>query len=125
MRFKKVQKRNPLEPDEPRKFYATPANLGTITLTDLANRISRSSSLTRGDVLNVLSNFLDEIPGYLKDGKSVQLGEFGTLRLSFSSKGVDTIDEVTAHLVTKTRVLFTPSTSFKNDLRLIRYEEHV
>ena len=36
---------------------------------------------------NVLSNFVDRLLSYLRDGFSVQLSEFGTMRLTLSSEG--------------------------------------
>ncbi|MCC8145485.1 MAG: HU family DNA-binding protein, partial [Bacteroidales bacterium] len=113
----------PLDRQAAPKFYATPVNSGKVTLDDLSNRIARSSSLTRGDILNVLSNFLDEMPEYLKDGKSVQLGDFGTVRLSFSSEGVDTLEEVNASLIKNIRVIFTPNIKLKEELRRTPFEE--
>ncbi|MDR2920970.1 MAG: HU family DNA-binding protein [Tannerella sp.] len=123
MRFKKIPKMNPQDRQVPPKFYASPVNSGKITLDDLANRISRSSSLTRGDILNVLSSFLDELPEYLKDGKSVQLGDFGTVRLSFSSDGADTAENVNASLIKNVKVIFTPNVKLKDELRRTPFEE--
>lgn len=123
MKFKKTPKKNPQDREAPPKFYATPVNSGKVTLDDFANRIARSSSLTRGDIINVLSNFLDEMPEYLKDGKSVQLGDFGTVRLSFSSQGADTVDEVNASLIKDVRVIFTPNVKLKDELKRTPFEE--
>ncbi|MDR2919977.1 MAG: HU family DNA-binding protein [Tannerella sp.] len=123
MKYKKIQKLNPQDLTALAKYYASPVNSGKVTLDDLANRIARSSSLTRGDILNVLSNFLDELPEYLKDGKSVQLGDFGTVRLSFSSQGVDTEEEVNASLIKGVRVIFTPNVKLKDELNRTSFEE--
>ena len=69
------------------KFYANPVNLGHKSLDDIARDIAGRSSLTRGDVSNVLYNFIDCLPHYLRDGFSIQLGEFGSMRVTLSSKG--------------------------------------
>jgi hypothetical protein len=37
-------------------------NEGKFSLCDFAGEIEGRSSLTRGDILNVLENFLDELP---------------------------------------------------------------
>lgn len=122
MKYRVRPRKNPRDEDAPIKFYAAPVSSGRVSLMELADRIARSSSLTRGDIENVLSNFLDELPEYLKDGKSVQLGEFATVRLSFSSEGVDSADEVNASLIRGTRVIFTPSTNLKKELSLTHFE---
>ena len=87
MKIKLQKKKNPQKRTE-EKFYANPVNLGKKTLRDIAHDIAGRSSLTRGDIENVLSNFMDCLPHYLRDGFSVQLGEFGTMRLTLSSEGL-------------------------------------
>lgn len=123
MKYKKKQRKNPQRPDEDGKFYAAPVSSGKTTINELSSRIERNSSLSKGDILNVISNFLDELPDYLKDGKSVQLGDFGTFRLSFSSEGVDNPEQVNASLIKKTRIIFTPSSKLKHQLSNVSFEE--
>ena len=123
MKYKKMSKKNPMNRDLPPKYYAVPVSSGNVTLDTLASRIERLSSLSKGDILNVLSGFLEEMPEYLKDGKSVKLGDFGTMRLSFSSEGVDTEEEVNAGLIKEIRVIFTPGVKLKDELKRTSFEE--
>jgi len=123
MKYKKVLKSNPRDLGAKKKCYAIPVNKGTLTVAEFANIIATRSSLTRGDVLNVLSNYMDELPFYLKMGKSVQLGDFGTLRLSFSSDGAENPDDFTAYNIIDVRVIFTPSNALKQALKNIHFEE--
>ena len=67
----------------------TQLTLGHKSLDDIARDIAGRSSLTRGDVSNVLYNFIDCLPHYLRDGFSIQLGEFGSMRVTLSSKGAE------------------------------------
>ncbi len=80
MKIKLIERRKPGTKTGPGKFYASPVNVGKKTLRDIAHDIAGRSSLTRGDIENVLANFMDCLPHYLRDGFSVQLGEFGTMR---------------------------------------------
>src|SRR5690554_1244605 len=89
MKYRLIQKANPLEPDSKRKWYASPIKSGTINNYQLSKGIASKSSMTRGAVLNVIENLVDEIPRYLTEGYSVNLNNLGTLRLSLSSKGVN------------------------------------
>ena len=57
MRIKLVKRKNPMKKSE-EKYYANPVNLGKKTLKDIAKDIAGRSSLTRGDIENVLSNFI-------------------------------------------------------------------
>ena len=120
MKIKMVQRKNPQKKSEV-KYYASPVNAGKKTLRDIAHDIAGRSSLTRGDIENVLSNFMDCLPHYLRDGFSVQLGEFGTMRLTLSSEGATTEKAFKTETI-KPRVTFTPGVELKAALRDNSYE---
>ena len=120
MKIKMVQRKNPQKKSEV-KYYASPVNAGKKTLRDIAHDIAGRSSLTRGDIENVLSNFIDCLPHYLRDGFSVQLGEFGTMRLTLSSEGAATVKAFKTETI-KPRVTFTPGVELKAALRENSYE---
>ena len=120
MKIKMVQRKNPQKKSEV-KYYASPVNAGKKTLRDIARDIAGRSSLTRGDIENVLSNFIDCLPHYLRDGFSVQLGEFGTMRLTLSSEGAATVKAFKTETI-KPRVTFTPGVELKAPLRENSYE---
>ena len=120
MRFKLVQKKNPQKREEV-KFYANPVNVGHKSLDDIARDIAGRSSLTRGDVSNVLYNFIDCLPHYLRDGFSIQLGNFGSMRVTLSSKGAETEKAFKTETI-KPRLVFTPGTELKRELAANSYE---
>ena len=111
MKIRLVPKKNPQKREEV-KFYANPVNLGHKSLDDIARDIAGRSSLTRGDVSNVLYNFIDCLPHYLRDGFSIQLGEFGSMRVTLSSKGAEKEEDFKTATI-KPRVVFTPGTELK------------
>ncbi|MDR2407251.1 MAG: HU family DNA-binding protein [Bacteroidales bacterium] len=123
MKYRVIERGNPLKPAEPKKKYASSVNTGKFTVKQLAKEISGRSSLTRGDVENVLNNFIDELPTFLKLGLSVKLGEFGTLRLNLVSEGVEADKEFTADKIKGAKVIFTPSVELKESLKDITFEE--
>ena len=120
MKIKMVQRKNPQKKSEV-KYYASPVNAGKKNLRDIAHDIAGRSSLTRGDIENVLSNFMDCLPHYLRDGFSVQLGEFGTMRLTLSSEGAAMVKAFKTETI-KPRVTFTPGVELKAALRENSYE---
>lgn len=122
MKYKVIQKSNPRDKEASQKWYANAVNSGKITLNDIAKQIEGRSSLTRGDIENVLTNFMDQLPLFLKLGYSVQLGEFATLRLNLSSEGVEEKKEFKAHHIKGTKVIFTPSSALKYSLKGISFE---
>lgn len=89
---------------------------------EVAMILEEKSSLTIGDISNVLENLLAELPRQLIDGKSISLWDFGTFRLTFSSEGVE--DKKNFNTATiEPRVVFTPSVEFKDKLKKIKYTQ--
>ena len=120
MKIRLVPKKNPQKREEV-KFYANPVNVGRKTLDDIARDISGRSSLTRGDISNVLYNFIDCLPHYLRDGFSIQLGSFGSMRVTLASKGAETEKAFKTETI-KPRVVFTPGRELKSELSVNSYE---
>jgi predicted histone-like DNA-binding protein len=123
MKYKVIKKANPQKPGEPKKLYASPVHAGKYTIKDFSKAISGRSSLTRGDIENVLSNFVDELPTFLKLGLSIQLGDFGTLRLTIASEGATEDEGFTVANIKGVRVIFVPGVTLKNELKSITFEE--
>ncbi|AQY21692.1 HU family DNA-binding protein [Riemerella anatipestifer] len=123
MKYKLVQKGKPGDAEAPKKWYANPVKSGSVNQKSLAKEISGRSSLTAGDVNNVIQNLLDILPSKLVEGNSVQLGDFGTFRISFSSEGADTEQAFTTDKIKGIKVLFTPSTEFKKTLGDMKFEQ--
>ena len=123
MKYKLIQKANPLEPGTTRKWYASPVKAGTITNYQLSKGIAGKSSLSRGDVMNVIENMVDEIPRYLTEVYILNLNNFCTLRLSLSSEGVNDPESFTAGHIKNMRVVFTPSPEFKAPLQKMHFEK--
>lgn len=122
MKYKLIERANPQDRTSV-KWYANPLNDGKITQRDIAKDIVVNSSLSRGDVSNVIENLLDTLPKYLLMGKSVSLGEFGTLRLSFSSEGVINVNDFNPSLISGMKVVFTPGVELKKAIEDIRFEK--
>ncbi|HUW05515.1 MAG TPA: HU family DNA-binding protein [Williamwhitmania sp.] len=121
MKYHLIERANPLN-REAKKWYASPVNDGKISKTELAKEITGMSSLSRGDVSNVIESLLEAMPKYLLMGKSVSLGEFGTLRLSFTSEGVDTQEAFNTGKITGVKVIFTPGVELKRAIEAVSFE---
>jgi predicted histone-like DNA-binding protein len=123
MKYKIVEKKNPQDRQASGKYYANGVNAGKFTIKNFAKEIAGRSSLTKGDIENVLENFLDVLPTFLKLGLSIQLGSFGTLRLNLASEGADSPQEFSADRIKGVKVIFTPSVDLKESLKDIVFEE--
>lgn len=117
MKAKLTTRRNPLKPQEAAKYYAQPVYDGTIDIDVIAKRIAGRSSLTAGDIKNVLSNFLEELPNYMLLGRSVKLNELGTFRISFSSEGVVKPEDFKASMIKDVKIIYTPDSALKTAIQ--------
>ena len=114
MKYKKVARKNPAKRQEAPKYYAQPVWDGVVGIDELADIIAGRSSLTKGDIRNVLENFLDEIPRFLRMGKAVRLEKLGIFRASFSSEGAATPEAFKTSLIRGEKVIFLPSVELKD-----------
>ncbi|MGE0076234.1 MAG: HU family DNA-binding protein [Bacteroidales bacterium] len=106
-----------------KKWYANPVNQGIISKSQISKEISGRSSLTAGDISNVIENLIEELPKHLIAGNSVKLGEFGTFRLSILGEGSDTKDGYNVSNIKSATVVFTLGTELKKALDAIHYEK--
>lgn len=58
VKFKVVERGNPLKPTDPKKFYALTFASGEISLKQLSKRISSMSTVNSADVLAVLDTLV-------------------------------------------------------------------
>jgi predicted histone-like DNA-binding protein len=111
LQFNVVEKTNPIIKEK--KWYATARITGNRNLKSFSKDLSEVSSLSAGDVLNVIMNLIEQLPKWLMEGDSVKLDGFGSFRLSFSSDGMATRDEVTASTIKEIHIVFEPDALIK------------
>ncbi|MCF8234435.1 MAG: HU family DNA-binding protein [Bacteroidales bacterium] len=104
-----------------KKWYASLRAAGTLDLSDLATDVADNTTVSETDAYAVLKALEKQIPKQLSRGFSVKLGDFGRFRLSISSNGHDTEEEVSASSIKKSRILFSPGSKIKNALKLIDF----
>ena len=112
LQFNVVEKTNPQTKEK--KWYATTRLTGNRDLKNLSKDLSEVSSLSAGDVQNVIVNLIDQLPKWLMEGDSVKLDGFGTFRLSFSSEGEAVKEDVTADSIKDIYILFEPDVAIKD-----------
>lgn len=115
LQFNSVERPNPQTKEK--KWYASPKLTGKRDLKNLSKDLSEVSSLSAGDVQNVIVNLIDQLPKWLMEGNSVKLDGLGTFRLSFSSMGVVTKEEVSAASIKDIYILFEPDEEIKERVR--------
>lgn len=104
-----------------KKFYASAISTGEANINALTNRIEKISTVSGADIRAVLYSLLDIVPDELADGNIVRIGDLGNFRLSISSEGHDTEEEVSADSIKKARIIFTPGPKFQQMLNNVTY----
>ena len=122
MRVKLIQRSNPLDQTQAPKYYAHMENEGVVDLRDLSKQMTRYSSLSVGDIKNVLDNLADAASVFLLLGRGVRLGGLGMLRIMLKSEGADTPAEFNTKMIHSVKLKFTPTVEFKKLLDDISYE---
>lgn len=113
MLYKVIQRPLPGTDPVEKKWYATALAAGEVTLENMAYRLSGTCTVTRADIMAVLTAFVDNIGMDLKNGMIVKLGELGNLQLGLSSKGVGTLDEWSPEQIRRAHVNFRPGKKLK------------
>lgn len=123
VKYNIVERKNPQNPAA-KKWYASAVARGTTSKKEIAKTVAQKSSLTVGDIDNVIANLIEEIPKELLAGNTVRLGEFGSFRISLSSKGAQSPWAFDASLIEGAKIVFTPGVALRQALSEIQYEKN-
>lgn len=123
VKFNVTPRKDPRDQNSQPKYYATVKSTGRVDTYGIARSINNMSTVSSVDTRAVLEAFMNVVPEQLADGKIVELGDFGTFRISVSSEGADASGEVTARNITDVRVLFQPGRRFKKLIESTEFEK--
>lgn len=105
------------------KYYAQSQTRGEMGIREIAERIHQMCTVTRADVMAVLTALEDIVSEGLQGGEIVRLGELGSLQLSLSGEGATTEDTYSDALIEKVRVLFRPGTVMQEAINNLAFEK--
>ena len=78
-------------------YYGRAIHPSTIDLPVIAERIQRNSSMTKGDVLAVLTEMVSVMKDELQNSNKVKLNGLGTFYVSLRTKGVSEEEKFNAN----------------------------
>ena len=94
-------------------FFAHKQATRRMTLEQVEESISRSTTLTRGDVRAAIASLTDVVNEAILRGDSVDLGDLGTLRVAVGVKQMDKEEDVNVSTLRKPQVRYTPKKAMR------------
>lgn len=105
------------------KYYAQSQARGEMGIREISERIHQMCTVTRADVMAVLTGLEEIVSEGLQGGEIVRLGELGSLQLSLSGQGADTEDTYSDSMIEKVRVLFRPGLMMQEAINNLAFEK--
>ena len=75
------------------------------------------SSLSKGDIKNAIENFFHVMWKYFKDGRDVDIDEFGEFNVTLNARSVDTLEEANADTIKRVNVNYRLGVKLKDELK--------
>jgi len=116
-----VAKKNNLDKNKAVKYYAQVKKAGLMTEDSLESQLEKMSTLTIGDVKNVLANAQSVILDALSKGNVVQFGSIGSFGIGVRSKGTDTVKEFNATKINHVHVNFRASNAMREMMAKVKF----
>ncbi|MBN2092900.1 DNA-binding protein [candidate division KSB1 bacterium] len=123
LKYHLIQLGNPAKTEVPKKYYAKAIHTDEVNLRELANELSRISSLSIGDVYSVMWLLADTIPRLVGDGKIVRLGDLGSFFAEIESNGAEAAADFHPNLIRKIKLQFRAGKELKKGLAQIDVEK--
>ena len=117
------QKRNPQDPEGPKKWYATVKSTQEVTLKQLGKEITQRCTVNYADTLAVLESLTQMLAEHLGNNEIVKLGDFGTFYITIGSEGAETEEKFHRSMVRDPKVRFRSGSDLKNMIRLLDFEK--
>lgn len=94
-------------------YYASQKPAQRVSLSVISERVQTSTALSKADVRSAIIALTEVIREELQQGRIVELGELGSLRIVAGGKLMDTPQEVTTRTISEPKVRFNPSRELK------------
>lgn len=116
-----VARKNPADQSSFPKFYAQSIAKGDVTIDEIAHRIEKTCTVTRADVMAVLTALEDRFTEALQNGEIVRLANIGSFQIVLRGKGSLTEKEYDTSLIERARINFRPGLALKGILNELSY----
>lgn len=111
--LKAVQRINPSEPDEPKKWYPVQYTTKMVDESEVAMLIADETTLNPMEAAMAIRQLRKVVQRLLLDGKSVKLGDWGTFNITLNTEGAERKEDLTARNVKRVNINFQPADEMK------------
>lgn len=98
------------------KYYAKAQASGSVGIDELSEEIAYATTLTDGDVLNVIRALVKRISLHIAAGQIVRLENLGSFQAQLQSEGAATEESYSPSLIRKVTLQFRPGIGLKGQL---------
>lgn len=125
IKFRKVAREVIGGPDKGQiRYYAMAKAAYHCDFDKMCNLVATRSKMSASDVKCAIDAFIWTMNTELNSGAIVQMGEFGNFRCSVQSAPSLTEKGVTAHLIQRARIIFSPGVLLKRTVRDATFEPY-
>lgn len=110
--------KKPGDMEGPAKYYAKAQASGTVEINELADDIAYSTTLTDGDVLNVIRALIKQINRHIAKGEIVKLENLGAFQAQIRSNGSETSEDFNESYIRQVHLQFRPGLGLQSTLAL-------
>ena len=111
--LKAVQRINPSEPGEPKKWYPVQYTTKRVDESEVAMLIADETTLNPMEAAMAIRQLRKVVQRLLLDGKSVKLGDWGTFNVTLNTEGAERKEDLTARNVKRVNITFQPADEMK------------
>lgn len=102
----------------PKKYYAKAQASGVVDINEMAEEIGYATTLTDGDVLNVIRALINQINKHLRKGAIVKLENLGSFQAQLRSEGAVTEEAFTEANIRGIHIQFRPGLGVREKMGL-------
>lgn len=114
LNYSVCMRKNPFHRSAQPKAYAVAQMSGELTLKELSRRVAQQTTVSRADVVAVLTSTVDNLFDGLREGKQVDFGELGKFRLSLMSEGAESLEKFSSSHILGVNIVYQPGQDLKN-----------
>ena len=123
MKYIILQRANPQDRRKA-KWYATPLLERRVRQAELTSELTQTFGIRYGIARKIIQVFLEAVVRHLLAGRSVSLRPLGTIRISFTSDGMEEPEHVTPDTIRDLKIVITPDKLLKEQLSNLHFELH-